>query len=88
MATAVTYSTTGRRGDLRTVIVDDLRESTLLLPTGRMEVMTAKAICGTTARCEFWTDELGAEYHDFAIPTEQVIQVRELTVATKVRRHK
>jgi hypothetical protein len=39
MATAVTYRTSERARDLRTVIVDDDRTSAILLPAGSLEVV-------------------------------------------------
>jgi hypothetical protein len=89
VATAVTYSTTGRKGDLRTVICEDVRRTVVLLPAGRLEVMTAKLLCGTASRCDFWAAELGLpDAHHVAIPASQIVAKREMAIGARVIRHK
>jgi hypothetical protein len=85
MAQAITYRTGECASKLRTVIVDDVRRSTVLLPAGRMDVMVAKLLHGTTCAHEFWAEELGLEGDDFAVPAGQVVQTREMNIAVKVR---
>jgi hypothetical protein len=89
MATAITYSTTGRKRDLRTVVVEDVRQSVVILPTGRLDVTMAKLLHGTTCRCEFWVEALGTDpgSDDFVIPADQVVAVREIAIAVKIARH-
>ena len=88
MATAITYSTTGRKSDLRTVIVEDAHSSVVLLPTGRMDVVMAKLLHGTACRHSFWDEVLGTSGDDFVVPAEQVVAQREMQIAVKVRKHK
>jgi hypothetical protein len=91
VSTAITYSTTGRKSDLRTVVVENVNQTVVLLPTGRMEVMVAKLLHGTACRKETFWDELLGQAHDddsFVVPAEQVVQVREMAVAVRVKRHK
>jgi hypothetical protein len=91
MAAAITYSTTVRKGDLRTVIVEDVRSSIVLLPQGRLSVLTAKLLHGTACRKEsFWDEVLGQAHDDdtFVIPADQVLARREIAIAVKVKRHK
>ncbi len=60
--------------------------TTFQLPTGRMDIMTGKLRHGTACRHEFWADALGTDADDtFAVPAVQVVQVREMAIATKAR---
>jgi hypothetical protein len=90
MATALTYKSGPKARDLRTVLLEDVRESVLLLPTGRLDVVVGKLLHGTTCRHTFWAAELGTDpdSDDFAVPAELVRQRREMKIATIVRRHK
>jgi hypothetical protein len=90
MATALTYRTSDRKGDLRTVVVKDVRQSVVLLPTGSFDVLTAKLLEGTSSRHSFWAEALGTNPGDhlFICPTSQVVTQRPITVATVVRRRK
>ena len=89
MATAVTYQSGPRRSDLRTVVVEDVKTSVVLLPAGRLEVLSAKLLHGTTCRCAWWAEQLGIpESDDFVVPAESVRAQREITVAVNVRKHK
>jgi hypothetical protein len=87
MATAVTYQSGPRKNDKRTVLLDEVRTSVLLLPTGRMEIMTGKLLHGTACRHTFWAEVLGtdASSNDFMLPADLVDDVREMTVAVKSR---
>jgi hypothetical protein len=76
MAQAVTYRTGEAASKLRTVLVDDLREVTLL--AAGLKITTGHALCGLTTRCDFWTDELEADYHGFAVPSSQITQIRQI----------
>ena len=91
MATAITDSTTGRRSDLRTIVVEteSVQSTVVLLPAGRLDVVVAKMLCGTTSRCDFWTQELGlSDPHSFAVPQSSVVQIRQMKIATVVKNHK
>jgi hypothetical protein len=89
MAVAITYKSGPRAKDLRTVLVEDVRSSVVLLPTGSLDVVRAKLVCGTSSACGFWADELGLpDAHDFAIPASAVRQQREIAIAVKVKTHK
>ena len=81
MATFVTYRTGESRSKLRTVIVGEARTQVVLLPTGRLEVLTAKLLCGTTCRTDWWNEVLGLTGTDFAIPAAQVVKTVERKVA-------
>lgn len=83
---AVTYQPGPRKGDLRTVVAEDVRQATVLLPTGSLDVLMAKLLHGTSCRHSWWADQLGADpsSDDFVIPAEAVVQTREITVAVKV----
>lgn len=85
MATAITYQSGPRKSDLRTVIVEDVRTTVVLLPTGRMDVMMAKQLHGTACRHAFWDEVLGTSGDDFVVEASQVKQVREMTIAVKAR---
>lgn len=90
MATAITYRTTGRRSDLRTVLVDEVQESVVLLPTGPLDLIVGKLLHGTTCRHEFWAEALGTDPDSdhFAVPAEQVVARREMQVAVRIKKHK
>lgn len=87
MATAITYQSGPRKSDLRTVIVDDVRQTVVLLPAGRMDVVVAKLLHGSACRHEFWAEALGTDpgSDDFAVEAGQVVQTREMTIAVKAR---
>ena len=87
MAQAITYRSGPGSRDLRTVIVEDVRQTTLLLPGGALDIVQAKLLHGTACRHEFWADALGTDpdSDDFAVPAEAVVQQREIQIATKVR---
>jgi hypothetical protein len=82
MAEAVTYSTTGKRRDLRTVIVTGAREVTVLAADGPAKILAATLLHGTTCRHDFWDKVLGTCGDDFAVPVTQVVAVREMAVGT------
>lgn len=87
MATALTYRTTERRKDLRTVIVEDVRNTVVLLPEGRLDVVTAKLLHGTACRCSWWAEVLGTDQasDDFAVAASQIVAQRKMQIATKAR---
>ena len=87
MATALTYKSGPKARDLRTVIVEDVRKSVVLLPAGRLDIVTAKLRCGTASRCDFWAEELGLQdAHDFAVPADQIVAQREMQIAARTKR--
>jgi hypothetical protein len=88
MATALTYRTSDRARDLRTVILDDVRHAVVMLPSGRLDIVLGKLLHGTTCAHAFWNEVLGTSGDDFVIPAAQVVHQRETTVAVKVKRHK
>jgi hypothetical protein len=83
--TAITYSTTGKRRDLRTVVVTGAREITVLAADGPIEVLTATVLHGTKCAHEWWAGQLGTDpdSNDFAVPIAQVVAIREMAVAGK-----
>ena len=83
MAIAVTYRTGTAMSKLRTVIVDDARTHVVLLPIGRLSVLTAKLLCGSTCAADWWNEVLGMTGADFAIPTAQIAQTREIKIAVR-----
>jgi hypothetical protein len=87
MTRAVTYQAGPRKSDFRTVLVDDLRQASLLLPTGRIDVVQGTLLHGTSCRHSWWAEVLGTDPADdtFLAPAEVVRQVREMTVAVKVK---
>jgi hypothetical protein len=87
MATAITYQSGPKARDLRTVIVEDVRRSVVLLPTGRLDIVQAKLLHGTACRHEFWAEVLGTDpsSDDFVVEATQVRQVREMNIAVKAR---
>lgn len=90
MATAITYQSGTRKSDLRTVVVDEVRTSVVLLPTGRLDVVMAKLLHGTSCRHDFWAEALGTdpESDDFVVEASQIRAQREMTIAVKVKRSK
>ncbi|MGC1783599.1 MAG: hypothetical protein WA708_13835 [Acidobacteriaceae bacterium] len=90
MATvALTYQSGPRRSDLRTVICENATRSVVLLPTGSLDIVQAKLLCGTTSACDFWADELNLpDAHDFAVPADNIVAQRPMNIAAKVVRHK
>jgi hypothetical protein len=78
---AITYQSGPHKRDLRTVIVEDVRSSVVLLPTGSLDVVMAKLLHGTACRHEFWDEQLGTSGDDFAVAAEQVVARRPITVA-------
>jgi len=91
MATvAITYQSGPRKCDLRTVVVEDVRKTVVLLPAGRLEVLTASLLEGTCSAHDFWAEQLGTDPadHEFICPAEAVRQQREMNVAAITRRHK
>ncbi len=87
MAVAITYQSGPRRSDLRTVIVEDVRHSVVLLPQGSLAVVHAKLLHGTACRCQFWNEVLGTTGDDFVIPAAQVVAQRPMQIAVKARHH-
>lgn len=71
--------------DLRTVLVSDIRDSVVLLPAGRLDVVLGKLLHGSTCAHHFWDQELATEGDDFAVPASQVVARRAKTVAGKPR---
>jgi hypothetical protein len=88
VASAITYQSGSRRSDLRTVIAEDVQRAVVLLPSGRLEVLTAKLLHGTTCAHRFWADELGLDADDdtFSCPAEMVRAVRDIKIAAKARK--
>jgi len=85
--TAITYRTSERARDLRTVVVEDVQSTVVLLPTGRLDIVMAKLLHGTACRHEFWAAELGtdSDSDDFIIPAQQVVAQRPMQIAVKAR---
>ena len=90
MAVAVTYQSGPRRADLRTVIVENVGHSVVLLPSGSLDLLTAKLLHGTTCAHSDWAEWLSTdpESDDFACPAESVRAQREIQVAVKARHRK
>lgn len=86
-ATAITYRSGPRKSDLRTVLVSDVRQSVVLLPTGTLDLLIAKLLHGSQCAHSFWAEELGLdpESDEFAIPAEQVVATRAMTATGKPR---
>jgi hypothetical protein len=82
---AITYRTGERRSALRTVVVDEVRESIVLLPSGSLLVLMAKLIHGTSCRHAAWAEWLGADpdSDDFIIPAESVVAKRPIAIAVR-----
>jgi hypothetical protein len=90
VATAITYRTGEAAGKLRTVLCDEVRAMTVLLPAGSLSVITAKLLHGQACRHNWWAEILGTDpsSDDFAVPSEQVVQARDLgPVKTKRNCH-
>jgi hypothetical protein len=90
MATAaITYQSGPRARDLRTVLVDEVRQTTLLLPTGSLDVVQAKLLHGRACRHEWWAEQIGTDpaSDDFVAPAEVVRAIRTLNVTIKTGRH-
>jgi hypothetical protein len=47
MATAITYRTGERASALRTVLLDDVHDTVVLMPAGRLDVVVGKQLRGT-----------------------------------------
>jgi hypothetical protein len=79
-ATTITYQSGPRKSDKRTVLVESVARKIVLLPAGRLEILTAKLLHGQTCRHNWWAEVLGTdpESGDFAVPAEHVTQIREL----------
>ena len=60
---------------------DDVRSSVIVLPTGRMDVMLAKLLLGSTCDHKVWDDKPGTEGDDLVMPAEPVMAQREMTIA-------
>lgn len=81
MARAVTYSTTGRARDLRTVIVDRVKVIQVLTPSGLVPIATGTLLHGPEKCAHEWWDEiLGTGGSDFAVPASLVKTVRAINV--------
>lgn len=90
MSTAITYRSGPKARDLRTVIVEDVRRTVVLLPAGRLDVVQAKLLRGTADRCEFWAEVLGTDpaSDDFLVAADQVVAERPMQIAVKVTKRK
>lgn len=88
-AVAITYQSGPRKSDLRTVLVGAVTRSTVLFPTGALDVVQAKLLHGTACRHEFWAAELGLDPADdtFMAPADTVRSIREMNVTVKTGRH-
>ena len=78
---AITYQSGARRGQLRTVLVEGAHKSIVVLPAGRLEIMTGQLVHGQTCRKEsFWDDVLGQAHDDdtFICPADSVRAVTEV----------
>lgn len=82
MTEAITYRSGSKARDLRTVIVRDVRSTVLLLPSGSLDVITAKLLCGSSCATDFWHQQLGTSGDDFIVHAAQVVARRPITVAT------
>ena len=87
---ALTYQSGPKARDLRTVICEDVRTSVMLLPTGSLDVITAKLLHGTACRHVWWSEQLGTDPDDdtFIVPAAQVVAQREMNVAVKAHHRK
>lgn len=87
-ATRVTYRTGESASKLRTVIVTGGRRSVVLLPSGRLDILQAKALHGMACAHRFWADELGLdpESDDFVVPLTQVVDMQPITNIKPSRR--
>jgi hypothetical protein len=90
VATMVTYSTDGKRSHLRSVVVEDLHRSVVLLPAGSLSILQGKHQHGTACACKVWAQELVLDVTDttFAVPVEAIVQTRTITnVKISKRKH-
>ena len=81
----------GRVRRLRTVFLEDVRTSLVLLPAGRLAIVSGKILHGAACRHEtFWAPELGLDPDDetFAIPAEQVVATRPMAIGARIIKHK
>lgn len=87
MATALTYRSGPKARDLRTVIVEDVRKSVVLLPAGRLDIVTAKLLHGTACRCTWWAEQLGTDpdSDDFVVEASQIVAQREMQIAVRTK---
>lgn len=87
MATALTYRSGPKARDLRTVIVEDVRKSVVLLPAGRLDIVTAKLLHGTACRCVWWAEHLGTDpdSDDFVVQADQIVAQREMQIAVRTK---
>jgi hypothetical protein len=76
-ATTVTYQSGPRKSDKRTVLVENVARQVVLLPAGRLEILTAKLLHGQTCRHEFWMDAIGADADTFAVAADQVVRISQ-----------
>jgi hypothetical protein len=69
------------------VVVEDVRNTVLLLPAGRLSVIQAKLLHGSSCRHSWWAEVLGTDpaSDDFVVAADQVVQQREMQIATKAR---
>lgn len=83
--TAITYRTGTSARALRTVVVEDVRRSVVLLPTGQLDVIQAKLLHGSSCRHAWWSEVLGTDpaSDDFVVAADQVVAEREMAIATK-----
>jgi hypothetical protein len=67
------------------VICEDVRHTVVLLPTGRLDIVQAKLLHGTTCRHSQWAEWLGTDpaSDDFIVPAAQVVAQREMAVVVK-----
>lgn len=80
MATAITYRTGESASAKRTVLVEGAHKSVVLLPAGRLEVLTGKLIHGKSCRHRDWAEWLDTdpESDDFAVLMDQVTQRQDI----------
>ena len=89
-ATAITYRTSECAGKLRTVMVEGTRRTIVLLPAGRLEIVTGMLLHGRACRHGWWAEILGTDpsSDDFVVPSTQVTQIRDLgPVKTQTPNH-
>ena len=87
---AITYRTCEKRSALRTVVVEDVCNTVVLLPTGSLDVVTATLLEGTTSRHSFWAEALATDPadHQFICPADQLVARRPIQIAVKVKSRK
>ena len=90
ISVAITYQSGAKRSALRTVIVDDVRSSVVLLPQGSMQILTAKLLHGSACRHSWWAQQLGTDpdSDDFAVPAELVVAQRQIQIAVRAHHKK